>query len=195
MKGQQQAISLIIISGILISIVSSVYYWGVPLIQKNMDIALLEDSEQLIRALNDKIKSVANNGGREKVAIIGPGILRFEPVDGAFFYTVKSDGTIYATNAEIPIGRNACSAQSGEWGKKDSEVLCIKSTGEAKYTTTYSLRYIRMDSGSRSFMINLNGERASSGEGHDIILEKKGAEEVSENGRSIVKTIVDVRII
>ncbi|MBI2579481.1 MAG: hypothetical protein HYW27_01105 [Candidatus Aenigmarchaeota archaeon] len=196
MKGQTQAISLVLISGILIGVVSSVYFWGLPLIQKNRDISLLENSEQLIRSINEKAKSVANNGGRDKITVTGPGILRFDPADGGLFtYTIETDGTVYATNAEIPLGRNACSSQSGEWGKKDSEVLCVKSTGESRYTTTYSLRYIRLDAGTRSFLLELQGERAVSGESHDIILENTGTEGTVSGGRSVVSTVVQVTII
>ena len=39
MKGQQ-AISVILLTGILIVTVSSIYFWGIPLIEKNKDIAL-----------------------------------------------------------------------------------------------------------------------------------------------------------
>lgn len=196
MKGQTQAISLVLISGILIGVVSSVYFWGLPLIQKNRDISLLENSEQMVKSLNEKVKNVANNGGRDKITITGPGIMRFDPAEGGLFtYTLDTDGTVYATNAEIPLGRNFCSSQSGEWGKKDSEVICVKSIGESRYTTTYSLRYLRLDAGSRSFLLKLQGERAASGESHDIIIESVGTEETSVEGRSIVSTTVQVTII
>ncbi len=195
MKGQTQAVSLVLISGILIGVVSSVYFWGVPLIQKNRDISILENSEQLMRALNEKIKSVANNGGRDTLTITGPGIMRFDPVDGLFSYTIETDGTIYAANAEVPLGRNSCSVQNGEWGKKDSDVLCVKSIGEAQYTTTYSLRYMRLDAGARSFLIRLDGERAVSGESHEIILENKGTEETSQNGITVMNTVISVLIV
>ncbi|MBI2173184.1 MAG: hypothetical protein HYT73_03180 [Candidatus Aenigmarchaeota archaeon] len=196
MKGQTQAISLVLISGILIGVVSSVYFWGLPLIQKNQDISILQNSEQFMKALNEKVKNVANNGGRDKLTITVSGIFRFDPADsGLFSYSVETDGTIYATNAEIPLSRNPCSAQSGEWGKKDPEVLCVKSIGDARYTTTYTLRYIRLDSGSRSFRIKLDGPRSAAGETHDVIIENVGADETSEDGRNVVNTVVQVRIV
>ena|SRR3989344_1599192 len=195
MKGQTQAISLVLISGILIGVVSSVYFWGVPLIQKNRDISILENSEQLMRALNEKIKNVANNGGRDKITITGPGIMRFDPVDGLFSYTIETDGTIYAANAEVPLGRNSCGSQSGEWGKKESDVLCVKSIGESQYTTSYSLRYMRLDAGARSFLIKLEGERAVSGESHDIVIEGKGTEETIQDGVTVLNTVVSVLIV
>src|SRR3989338_6960866 len=78
MKGQQEALSAILISGILIGVVGSVYFWGVPLIQKNKDISILESSEAFVRGLDVKIKSVANNGGRDQMSIPVPGIVTFD---------------------------------------------------------------------------------------------------------------------
>jgi len=195
MKGQTQVVSVVLISGILIGVVSSVYFWGVPLIQKNRDISILESSEHLMRALNEKVKSVANNGGRDKITITGPGIMRFDPSDGVFSYSIETEGTVYAANAEVPLGRNSCSDQSGEWGKKESDILCVKSTGESRYTTTYYLRYMRLDSGARSFAIKLDGERSVSGESHEIILENVGTSESSLDGIVLINTVVGVLIV
>ena len=103
MKGQQEALSAVLISGILIGVVGSVYFWGIPLIQKNKDVSLLENSEAFMQTLDSKIKAVANNGGRDQIVISVPGLVRF---DGEIVeFSIETEGTIYATDEEILLGR------------------------------------------------------------------------------------------
>ena len=101
-KGQQDILSTIIISGILIGVVGSVYLWGVRMIQKNQDISTLRTAEDVMRESNDKIKFVANNGGKDRVRIAVPGILSTD--NGQLTLAVDTQGTIYAAEADVPLG-------------------------------------------------------------------------------------------
>ncbi len=178
MKGQQEAVSVILITGILIGVVGSVYFWGLPLIQKNKDISVLKDSERFMFDLNEKIKSVANSGGREQIRIDVPGILVFDPLDGSLRFRVDTKGTIYDTGAPIPLSRNDCSKTLGEWGADEPGTLCVESKGETeKFFNTYSLKYIELRHPTRqdSYKIVLSGEEASGGENHDIVMENIGS--------------------
>src|SRR3990172_6128367 len=124
MKGQHEAIAVILLSGILIGVVGSVYFWGVPLIEKNKDIAILENSEKFIRNLNNKIRFVVNNGGRDQITVEIPGIVRFDPVTNSIKLVADTQGTIYATGAEIPIAKNPeCSSVEGDFGLDDPETI------------------------------------------------------------------------
>src|SRR3989344_9317294 len=105
MKGQQ-AISVILLTGILIVTVSSIYFWGVPLIQKNKDVALLENSETFMLNLAESIKYVANNPGREQVRFNVDGVMKFE--SGSIELQVETGGTIYEAGGFIPLGKNDC---------------------------------------------------------------------------------------
>jgi len=200
MKGQHEVVAVILISGILIGVVGSVYFWGVPLIQKNKDIAILENSEKFIRTLNNKIKFIANNGGRDQLRIDLPAITRFAPDSNAIEIVVDTEGTIYATDAEIPLGRNSqCAAPSGEFGLDDPETICVKSTkiSENAFKTTYSLKYIKLtniDVG-RNFMMGLAGSAASGGEASTIIFENKGNTQTTDDSRTLITTIIEVNII
>ncbi len=178
MKGQQEAVSVILITGILIGVVGSIYFWGLPLIQKNKDISMLKDSERFMISLNDKIKSVANSGGREQIRIDLPGILVFDPQDKTLRFRVDTKGTIYDTGAPIPLSRNDCSKTLGEWGVDEPGTLCVESKGEAEdFFNTYSLKYIELRHPTRqdSYSIVLSGEEASGGENHDVIIENTGS--------------------
>lgn len=200
MKGQQEIVSAVLISGILIGVVGSVYFWGVPLIQKNQDISTLKSAEDFMRSLNDKIKFVANNGGRDRLRLDVPGIIEFFPAGGSdarIELTVDTKGTIYAAEAEIPLSRNECSRTSGTFGVHDSSVLCVRSKklGENDYTTIYTLRYIQLNvlqSGApaRSFLLNMQGPGNSGGQNKFVVFDNTGS---TEQG-TVVKTNVRIDI-
>src|SRR3989344_99155 len=155
MKGQQEALSAILISGILIGVVGSVYFWGVPLIQKNKDISLLETSESLMNDLDSKIKAVANNGGRDQMTVTVPGLVTF---DGSTIdLEIETEGTIYATNAQIPLGRSVASnlktdftsgipVKYGTWGVDDPVLFNVlsKEVTKGKYKNSYTLEYVEL---------------------------------------------------
>lgn len=192
MKGQQEAVSVVLITGILIGVVGSVYFWGLPLIQKNKDITVLKDSERFMGSLDDKIKSVANNGGRDQILIDVPGILVFDPQSNPPELRLRIDtqGTIYDTGGWIPLGRNDCSKTTGDWGTDEPSTLCVKSEGEKdKYFTTYRLEYLILKgTGAENYVILLSGSQASGGEGHKVVMENTGS--LPDGKTSVVITIV-----
>lgn len=196
MKGQE-ILSVVLISGILIGVVGSVYFWGVPLIQKNKDISTLENSEDFVRNLNNKIKNVANSGGRDRLIINIPGLVTF---DGSEInLIVDTEGVIYASNAEIPLDINPCAMTTGTFGIDDPEVLCVKSQkiSDRSFRTTYTLKYIILQSNEtiRDFQINLTGGLQTGGLDNTVIIDNKGGTSSVVNGRTLIKALVEINII
>lgn len=192
-KGQQEILTTILITGILVGIVGTVLFWGFPLIQKSKDASTLETSEGFIRAINNKIKFIANNGGKDQLVISIPGTVKFLPAEGQIELLVDTQGTVYATDAEIPIGRNECSRVEGTWGINDPEVVCLtsKKIDTNRYLTTYRLGYIPLKTqGVVAYKISMTGETGIGGEGHTIIFENTGTQE-NEN---TINTIVSISI-
>lgn len=204
-KGQQEALSAVLISGILIGVVGSVYFWGVPLIQKNKDVSLLETSEGFMRQLNEKIRSVANNGGRDQIVIPVPGIVSFDGEQMKL--TIETEGTVYATDAEIPLGKNSVSTLSlqdgqynGTWGRDDPVLFNVKSVkmGENSYRNEYTLDYIKLrnENSLRDFIISLTGSGTAGGQDKTIILESQGDTLTTDSeGRTLVRSVVKVSIL
>ena len=179
MKGQQQALSAILITGVLMGVVGSVYFWGLPLIQKNKDISVLENSEGFMLNLNNKIKNIANHGGRETMEVTVPGIIEFDGDN--ITLEIETTGSIYAENAPISLSKNGCSRTDGTWGVHNPEVLCLltQCLGEGSdcgtYQTVYTLRYIQLNTeGLESYKIDLVGNRLFAGENDVIQIENKG---------------------
>lgn len=196
-KGQQEVVTTILITGILVGIVGSVLFWGLPLIQKSKDASLLERAEDFMKSLNSKVKFVANNQGKDQLVITVPGTVRFLPNDPAgptIQLIVDTQGTIYATDAEIPLGRNECGRTEGVWAVNDPEVLCLTSRklDTNKYVTTYRLSNILLKTeGIVSYRIVMTGQGASGGEGHTIIFENAGTQEVE----NLINILISINII
>ncbi len=209
MKGQQEALSVVLISGILIGVVGSVYFWGIPLIQKNKDVSLLESSEAFMRQLDIKIKSIANNGGRDQINIPVPGIVNF---DGKIItLSISTDGTIYAADAQIPLGRNTDSTLNidltdptnpikyGVWGVDEATLLNVisRKLSEDSYRNDYTIEYVELRNSRmlRDFMIALTGSPSSGGQDKTIIIENIGDSNTVKNGRTLISSNVKISII
>ena len=194
-KGQE-AVSAVLISGILIGVVGSVYFWGIPLIQKSRDTSLLENAESFMTLMEQKIKSVAAGGGRENIRLTEPGTLEFS--GGALIYTISTDGTIYATDANIPLGKSSnCDAtKTGTFGTNDSSVLCISSAqlADSKYQNTYSLGYRDLISGLKTYRIALTGNAAAGSRDRTLIIQNDGVTETQQDGKQIVTSSVRISI-
>lgn len=203
-KGQQEALSAVLISGILIGVVGSVYFWGVPLIQKNKDISLLETSESFMRQLDENVRSVANNGGRNSIVVPIPGIVTF---DGEVIkLTIETQGTIYAPDAEIPLGKNTLGSLSqsggnyyGVWGVDEPVLFNVKSIkmGEDTYRNEYTLDYLELRNSRslRDFKIDLTGSGTSGGEDNTIVIESQGNTETAADGRTLVSSNVRITVV
>ncbi len=209
-KGQQEALSAVLISGILIGVVGSVYFWGIPLVQKNKDNSLLETAETFMQEVDNKIKFVANNGGRDQIVVNLPGIIRFD--GGSIELSIATEGTIYAVDSPIPLGRTSSSnlkldplnatTRYGVWGSDDPVLYTVKSSkySENSYETDYTLEYVQLrnDKTTRDFMIELDGSGSSGGIDSTIVIEGLGEQIITpenNNGRTLIKSIVRISIV
>jgi hypothetical protein len=207
-KGQQEALTAVLLSGILIGVVGSVYFWGIPLIQKSKDNSMLESSEQMMADLDAKIKFVANNGGRDRAVVNVPGVIRFD--GSSLELTIETEGTLYAVDAPIQLGRTSSLNLKtdtsvnppviyGVWGLDDPVLFNVKSSEitENKYITTYSLDYIelRNDRTKRDYKIELSGSGTTGGLDKSVVIESLGESTNTINGRTLISSLVKISIV
>jgi len=62
MKGQTQAVTAVMITGIMIGTITAVYIWGTPLLEKREGQAQLDQIENDVIGLKDGIESISNAG-------------------------------------------------------------------------------------------------------------------------------------
>lgn len=68
-KAQVQAISLLLITGIVLSLAGAAYFWGKPIIEKRSTITDIATAESFMLQLNDLIVDVARNKGEKSLNI------------------------------------------------------------------------------------------------------------------------------
>lgn len=109
-KGQIEVVSAILLTGIMISLVTVAYFWGMPMIEKQKDRTKLQQTENFLRDLNGAIKEIARSGGRRQVNGQIPGKLEFEtkepPEHDTITITFKTTGSIIASNKTIYLVGN-----------------------------------------------------------------------------------------
>ena len=205
MKGAVEPLSIIIMTGILISLIGTVYFWGLPLIQKHEDISIIRNAETFMINLENKIKSVVNVGGSDSIELTVPKSTLI--YDGnKIVLEVETTGTSYAESAVIPLGRNECTLSEGIWGINSFSILCVtsnclSSVGNRcnKYLTTYELSYIKLNSeiGFDSYQVQFvaPGRTLYGGEKNSVLIKNNGYTESFVGGRNLISSLIEINII
>jgi hypothetical protein len=75
-KAQAEVITIVLITGIVISLVGTAYMWGMPLISKRTSVTEFLTAEDFVVKLSDKIVEIANSGSGEASMTIPKGVIR-----------------------------------------------------------------------------------------------------------------------
>jgi hypothetical protein len=201
MKGQQEIMTLIIITGILFAVVASVWLWANPIIEKNKEIFTLQRTEDFTKILASTIKLVAKNGGKSEISLHGlnpKGTILITETEIEIFTLTKD--SFYEKSIAIPINDVDCTATNGTWGLEKSDIICVTSVrlgGEKEGTRTrYSIKFIEMDSGNSAYKIVLLPTSERSGlDKNSVIIENKGIKEGTSNGRNLISTLIAISIV
>ncbi len=102
MKGQTQAVTAVMITGILVGTISAVYIWGTPLLEKREGQAELNQIENDVVSLSNSIESVGNSGSgaaSESNIRIGEGEVYVNETGNYIEITTFSDRSPYPLEA------------------------------------------------------------------------------------------------
>lgn len=165
-KAQVEIISVVIIIIIAMGLVSSVYMWGLPLIQKQQDAALAERVSNYFSQRNEqislpgKIEYVANNGGEETFSLDVNGLWALDPTEDSISFTFFSRASNIGKSDWISLtsGAGYPPPSSGTIGiDKPSAVYAKADTLGSGYNITYKIWYRQLNesSGIRGYKINL----------------------------------------
>ncbi len=101
-KAQSQVLSIILISGILVTVVGATYMWGVPLIEKGRTSSDNELAESFMILLKEKVDDVAETGEQRTLSVELTGDLELRD-DNSLTYTIVTRGLNIATTAWVPL--------------------------------------------------------------------------------------------
>ena len=205
MKVQVSPITIILVSGIVISLVGVTYMWGAPLIEKQSIKTRFSAGSSFIKSLDNAIVDIANSGGSTEMSIPF-GLAVVEP-DGSqdgnsITFQFSSSQPLLSSNATTYLGDVSyedIANEVGIFGKSRPGIISLSShtTGQG-VLVTMKLHYRELDS-----TIPLNGYRISlskSGRGSGsskITITSEGSETVpggAANSGDLVLTKLSIRI-
>jgi hypothetical protein len=173
-KAQGDIISAVIILIIAMGLVGAAYSWGIPLIQKRQDTAIVNRvlnyfDQNNVNSLPSMIEYAANHGGEQTFSIDADGVWTLTPYDEAtpfnnsitfsFFSKVSNFATGLAPDEWISLTSGAnCSASRGTVGTHKASTVCARADSVANgYNITYKVlfRELYESSGAKGYKINL----------------------------------------
>ncbi len=209
-KGQIQAISMVLIAGVVISLVGAAYFWGKPMIEKRSTLADISNAKSFMVQLDKYITEVARNGGSKAISV--------PKLPGASLSVVSEDEItlrFFTTQAMIDMGDESVpvpvetfdQSNPGPYGGSP-RIITLEGTPseDGQYLMTVRLKYRELrDEGPppKGYKIEIEdggnvGVPDSSMSGDfsvGITYSKSDLETRSaENGGDLTKTIVKVAI-
>ncbi|RLJ02614.1 MAG: hypothetical protein DRP10_00575 [Candidatus Aenigmatarchaeota archaeon] len=180
-KGITPLISSILIVGILAIITGLAYEWGMPMIQKNIDITTLNKAENFLRELDKKIDDVAKLGGSEELIFNLPGEITINPENNTIEFFLKTSGSIYMQGGFVCFSRN-CNLTNGIWGKDSYSVIGVQVDQFEEYATitTYKIIYRNLTSDTKTYIL-------------DVVTPQNVTLVGSENSRLLIKKLGEER--
>ncbi|MHA2065802.1 MAG: hypothetical protein ACXABY_15620 [Candidatus Thorarchaeota archaeon] len=169
MKGQSEAVSVILFTVIILGLVSAVYFWGMPIIEKRTAIAEFQTSLDFILDFDKKITDVVNSGSGSANIDIRGGAVTVIPYNAA---DPDNNTIIYERTITQPIAYNAStlliktgsSDEVGIYGESEPRIISIhiESSGDV-YTLKFKIKYRELDSQNKGYKIALKQAGSAAG--------------------------------
>jgi hypothetical protein len=204
MKAQANIVAAVIIVVLAIALVSAAYTWGLPLIMKRQDWALVDRirnsfDQNNINSLPSKIEYVAANRGEDTFISETTGIFELNQTENSISFSFFSRVSDIAVNSGwISLTHGAsCPPSDGYVGIDKASVVCARSdTHQDGYNITYKVFFRKLlePGGAKGYKIKLVKHEASqlkvSGKNVKIIFSDLA--ESQENGKTIIITNVKI---
>ena len=164
LKGQTDIISAIIVLVIAVGLVGTAYTWGIPLIQKQQDTALVDRVASYFNSdnsLQKKIIFVATNGGEITFSEDVAGLWQLIPNNTVSVDNNSISFSFFARVSNIAIGQWVslngvpCPAQSGTISE-EPYALCAKADSAPNgFNIIYKVQFRPLQSGTQGYAIYL----------------------------------------
>lgn len=195
LKGVTPIISSILLVGVLAAVTGVAYQWGLPMIQKNLEVSTLTNAENFIVNLDDKINKVAVSGSTEEIIFDLPGEVRIDPGDDRIEISLVTSGSIYASGGFVCFSRN-CNLNSGTFGDDSYSVVGVQTrqSDESYALTTFSIIQRNLTSPDKIYRRDIrtpDDGPVVGGINSRFIISKGGEERVN----SVITTVINIDVI
>jgi hypothetical protein len=192
-KAQADIVSAVIIVLIALSLTATALIWGLPLIQKRQDSAIVARVSNLFsQELPSKIKYVANVGGSEVFSLDANGIWILNSSSNTLTFTFFSKVSDKAVDIGRWIGPNCIStgvntSNPGTLGIDEPCLICVRSdTAGTGYNITYQLGCRQLVGETKNYKINLVSSGVTTSTAKTIRISRKS---VSQSDNLIITEI------
>ena len=148
-KAQVQAISLVLISGIVITLAGAAYMWGKPLIEKRSTITDVAAAESFVIQLDKEIIDVTRNGGEKGLSIpnLRGSSISIDAQDNSITYRFIIDQpmlTVGQRTVPIPIETTSIDP-IGVYGESPRIITLEASKDQSRFIMLLKLKYRELD--------------------------------------------------
>lgn len=148
-KAQTEVITLVLISGIIISLVGFAWTWGEPMIQKRSTITQFTSAVRFMENLDKKITDMAGTCSsdgtcEETLTLPVPGLITLDETNNVIIYTFDVDQPLITTG-EV-FFNTADNGTVARYGETPSVISLKGQAAHAGYALIFSLRYRELDS-------------------------------------------------
>lgn len=165
MRGAVSAISLILITGIVLALIGVAYTWGVPMIEKGTILNQYRAAESFIKDLDRGIVEIANSGSGSRSLDIPVGALRVVPFgeENSLVLDFQVNQPMVFNSSFVPIDTPSL-GEPGVFGTDSPRTIILSSDQSGSvHALNLNLHYRVLESGSRGYVIALQGDPSDRG--------------------------------
>ncbi|MBN1222977.1 MAG: hypothetical protein JXB23_06985 [Candidatus Aminicenantes bacterium] len=148
-KAQTEVVTLVLISGIIISLVGFAWTWGVPMIEKRSTVVQFTSAVLFMENLDKKITDMAGTcttpgSCSETLDLPVPGVIVVDKTGNSIIYTLSIDQPL-VTGSEV-LFNTADNGTVSRYGETPGVISMEGVNNAGRYTLIFSLRYRELDS-------------------------------------------------
>jgi len=198
-KAQVQAISLVLITGIVISLAGAAYIWGKPLIEKRSTITDIATAEAFMIQLDQQIIDAARNRGEKSInipSLPGASLSINESENSIVMNFITTQPMLAMGEESVPVPIDSQNIEAvGTYGESPRTITLQAKVHESQYLMTLKLVYRTLyTSGTpkRGYAITLNSGGVSGKEKISVSYDSVETELVTgaDGDAELVKTII-----
>ena len=198
-KAQVQAISLVLITGIVMSLAGAAYFWGKPHIEKRSAITDIASAESFVLRLNDEILDVARNKGEKSLnipSLPASSLLVNESGDEIIYNFVSSQPMLKLGDKRMPIPIETEHIEVvGTYGESPRIIILESTAYETQYLMSLTMTYRQLNTDTvprkgYKIVVKPGGKTGN----NKISVSYAGTETQTISGIEVLMTNVDVKI-
>ena len=210
MKAQVSVVSVILISGIVVSLVGASFMWGMPLVTKRTIVTEYTTAENFLEKINDVIVDIANTGAGSESLEIPTGSVRVIPHNAedvnrnSLMIDMMTDQPMIFNASKVYLGGAGFEdvmSEVGTYGKASPAVMTMSTTPVATgYGVSLQLHYRELDTqtpplkGYKILLVTESGETEAGSGQMTVSFVRTYTSGTARNGGPLVVTEIKVAV-